>query len=261
MKEQRYTTQLQAGLGLIQETKVLLELWQPGMSTTALYQAALHSGLFPNVTARRLRNIVAECFAPRFLIPPDHPAEVLKTISSRIPQAQLIQLLFLFTARANQILADFVKEVFWIQYSSGQSQLGLEEARLFVTQANQKGKTAHPWSESTIQRVSGYLIGCCADFGLLETSRKRSRRILSFRLEPSIAAIVAYDLHFFGLGDNAIIAHPDWQLFGLQREDIREELKRLSLKGYLILQTAGDVNRIGWLFKNWEDLIHVVAES
>jgi hypothetical protein len=53
-----YTTQLQAGLGLVNETKTLLDLWSPGMSATQLHQVALESGRFPTVTARRLRNIV-----------------------------------------------------------------------------------------------------------------------------------------------------------------------------------------------------------
>ncbi len=33
----RYTTQLQAGLGLVPETKTLLELWTPGKSAAQLF--------------------------------------------------------------------------------------------------------------------------------------------------------------------------------------------------------------------------------
>ena len=73
-----YTTQLQAGLGLIPETRLLLSLWKPGMSSPALYQAVLKSGEFPNVSARRLRNIVRECFAPRYLVADGRPAQYLK---------------------------------------------------------------------------------------------------------------------------------------------------------------------------------------
>ena len=62
-----YTTQLQAGLGLVEETKLLLSLFEPGTSTSELYEKALSSGMFPLVSARRLRNIVAECFAPRYM--------------------------------------------------------------------------------------------------------------------------------------------------------------------------------------------------
>lgn len=46
-----YTTQLQAGLGLVNETKTLLELWSPGISANQLHQVALESGRFPTVTA------------------------------------------------------------------------------------------------------------------------------------------------------------------------------------------------------------------
>ena len=68
MTEERfYTTQLQAGLGLIEETRLLLDLYEPEMSTRDLFNKALESGLFPRVSARRLDNIVRECFAPRYL--------------------------------------------------------------------------------------------------------------------------------------------------------------------------------------------------
>lgn len=255
-----YTTKLQAGLGLIDETRILLDLWQPGMKAPKLFQAALDSGYFPNVSARRLRNIVSECFASRYLVSKDYPVAVLKKLENSLASTEFSQLLFLFTARANVILADFVKMVYWTRYSSGHDTISNEDARNFVIQANQQGKTIRPWSESTIRRVSAYLTRCCADFGMLENGRKGVRRIIPYRIEQKTITLLAYDLHFFGLGDNAVVANSDWGLFGLQKEDLRDELKRLALKGFFIIQTAGDFIRIGWNYKNWEELIHVIAE-
>ena len=82
MAEQMYTTQLGAGLGLIQETSVLLDLWEPNDTTSQLCDRALQSGQFPNVTARRLRNIVAECFAPRYMNPAGNVAGRLKQLKA-----------------------------------------------------------------------------------------------------------------------------------------------------------------------------------
>ena len=65
MSHQKYTTQLSAGLGLKEETKSLFELFEDGMTVQMMHERALNSGAFPNVTARRLRNIIAECFSPR----------------------------------------------------------------------------------------------------------------------------------------------------------------------------------------------------
>jgi hypothetical protein len=256
-----YTTQLQAGLGLVSETKTLLELWSPGMSANQLHQVALESGRFPTVTARRLRNIVIECFAPRYLVAGGAAAIHLKRLSSTISTADLTQLMFLFTSRANPILGDFVRQVYWGRYAGGYTHITNDDARVFVDRGIDDGKTVKRWSETTVRRVSAYLTGCCADYGMLERGLRSSRRILSFRISPVVAAYLAYELHFAGVGDNTLLTHEDWALFGLAREDVLEEIKRLSLKGLLIVQVAGDVIRISWKQQDMEALCDVISQS
>ena len=256
-----YSTQLQAGLGLVNETKTLFDLWSPGMSAAQLHQVALESGRFPTVTARRLRNIVVECFAPRYLVSGGAPAVHLKRLSSRLSTAELTQIMLVFTSRANPILGDFIRHVYWARYAGGYSQISNDDARAFVERGIDDGKTVKRWSESTVRRVSAYLTGCCADYGMLERGQKTSRPIIPFRVSPSVAAFLAYELHFSGVGDNALLTHEDWQLFGLAREDVLEEIKRLSLKGLLIVQAAGDVIRISWKQHDMEALCDVLTQS
>ncbi|MBR1240295.1 DUF1819 family protein [Bradyrhizobium sp. AUGA SZCCT0274] len=256
-----YTTQLQAGLGLVNETKALLELWSPGMSVSRLHQLALDSGRFPTVTARRLRNIIAECFAPRYLVLNGTPAQHLKQVLSAVTGSELAQLMLLFTSRANPILSDFIRDVYWAKYAGGYAEISNEDARTFVERAIDDGRTAKRWSESTVRRVSAYLTGCCADYGLLERGLRSSRRILPLRISHLASAYLAYDLHFAGIGDNALMTHPDWQLFGLAREDVLEEFKKLSLKGHLIIQAAGDVVRISWKQPSMEALCDVLSQG
>lgn len=257
----QYSTQLQAGLGLVTETKALLDLWAPGMSASQLYLVALESGRFPNVTARRLRNIVGECFAPRYLVAGGTPAAHLKRLAATFSIADLAQLLLVFTSRANPILGDFVRQVYWARYAGGYTHVTNDDARAFVERGIDDGKTIKRWSETTIRRVSAYLTGCCADYGMLERGLRSSRRILPFRISPSAAAYLAYELHFSGVGDNALLTHEDWELFGLAREDVLEEIKRLSLKGLLIVQAAGDVIRISWKQPDMEALCDVLAQG
>jgi hypothetical protein len=87
------------------------------------------------------------------------------------------------------------------------------------------------------------------------------RKILHYRIEPRTAAILAYDLHFAGSGDNAVTAEPLWALFGMERADVLDELRRLALKGLVIVQTAGEVSRIAWQCKDLEELRHVLAQG
>jgi Putative inner membrane protein (DUF1819) len=243
-------------------------MWQPAMDPASLYQAALHSGCFPNVSARRLRNIVVECFAPRYLVQHGLPAIHLKKLEHAFTFQELGQLLFLYTCRANLILADFVRLVYWDRYAAGHEVINNRDtnafnrgANAFVAQAVRDGKTQRPWSERMIKNVASYLTGCCADYGLLEKGPKSERKILPFRLESRVAAYLAYDLYCAGLGDNSVIGHEDWALFGLDRNDVRDEFKRLSLQGYLIVQSAGEVTRISWHYTSMEELTDVIAQS
>lgn len=244
---------------MVDETRVLFELWTPGVGSVDLYQAALESGQFPAMSARRLQNLVTECFSPRFLSQEGRPAGFLKALLPVLSGRDLEQLLMVYTCRANAILANFIRGVYWPAYSSGREFLTNQDAREFVVRANQQGFTTKPWSESTIRRVSGYLTGTCADFGLLERGAKSSRKVLSCHIEPKAAIALAYDLHFSGIGDNTIIGHNDWALFGLERADVIAELRRLSLKRVFLVQTAGDVVRIGWLCKNEKELSSAIA--
>lgn len=259
--EQRYTTQLQAGLGLVEETKSLLCLWQPGMTPNQLYRTALESGRFPVVTARRLRNIVVECFAPRYLAAAGVPAVHLKRLIGSITSADFAQLLLLFTSRANLILGDFVRQVYWARYAGGYKKITNDDARTFIERSIDDGKMTKRWSESSVRRVSAYLTGCCADYGMLERGSRSSRNILPLHISTCVVAYLAHELHFSRLGDNALLSHEDWQLFGLSREDVLEEIKRLSLKGLLIVQAAGDVIRISWKQPDMEALCDVLAQG
>lgn len=254
-----YTTQLQAGLGLVEETRLLLSLYEKNLTSSQLYEKALSSGFFPQVSARRLRNIVVECFFPRYI--KTESAQYLKRLVPNLQSSTINQLFLLHTAFANEILLDFIREVYWERYSGGFDAISTDDAKNFVLHAVRDGMTQKTWSDTTIKRVSSYLLGCCADYGLLSSRRGSKRHIQPVRIQEITALYLAYDLHFKGLGDNAVISHAAWSLFGLESADVREELKRLAKNGWIIVQSAGDVTRISWQFKTMEEVVNVVTQG
>lgn len=257
----KYTTQLQAGLGLVPETLKLLAAWEPGMGGQDLFKVALASGDFPVVTARRLRNVVTEAFRPRYLTEDGAPAKILKSVSGSLSKEDLRLLCFLFTCRANPILADFVRQVYWPRYSAGGTSVTKADSLQFVSSAVSDGRTTSRWSNTTVTRVASYLLGACVDFGLLGVMKTGARPILTFRITSKVASILAYDLHFRGLGDNAILRSPDWGLFGLEPDDVLGELKRLSLRGELIVQSAGALTQVAWKHSSMEELVDGIAKG
>lgn len=257
--EQFYTTQLAAGLGLVNETKLLLSLYENGMTVSQLFELSLQSGLFPLISARRLRNIIAECFSPRYL--KTDTAALLKQLEPVCSANAFLQILLIHTAAANKILSDFIAEVYWPKYIGGYNTVALDDAKDFVVNAVREAKTQKPWSDSTIKKVSSYLIGCCADYGLLASGRSTNRSIQPMRLQQSTALYLAHLLHFSGLGDNAVIHHDSWKLFGLEPHDVRDEFKKLAKHNWMIVQSAADVTRISWQLKTMDEVVNVITEA
>src|SRR5699024_1853281 len=159
-----YDTNLAMGLGLIDETRVLLDAWAPPMSAEQLYQSVRETGELSQVSARRLRNIVVRCFSKRYLASKDQPASTLKRLITWLTSAQAAQLLFLYTCRANPVLADFVREVYWSGHESAAGYVTRAQAEAFIQRAIDDNKTPSRWADGQIKRMGRYLTGCCTDF-------------------------------------------------------------------------------------------------
>lgn len=261
MAEDFYTTQLGAGLGMIKETLNLLEIWEPNENAARLSEKAVSNGIFSRATARRTRNIVAEMFAPRFLIKNGEPARQLQFLIRRgFPAESISQLLFLHTARAQAIFRGFLIEVYWPKYNAAASGITLEEAERFVYRALDSGRMEKRWADSVVKKNASYLLGCCADFDLLSKSRTHSRAIQRFSIETPVAAYLAYDLHFSGLADSGVIQSPDWMLFGCEFTDVLGVMKGLMLAGHLLVQSSGELVQISWKYRNMEECLDALVK-
>ena len=256
-----YTTQLGAGLGMIKETLDLLRIWEPGENAARLAEKAVSTGLFSRATARRTRNIVAEMFAPRFLIENGGPAQRLQFLTqNRFPNEAVSQLLFLYTARAQAIFRGFLNDVYWPKYSAGASCITLDEAERFVFRALDSGHMEKRWADSVVKKNSSYLLGCCADFELLSKSRSQDRTIQRFSIQPNVAAYLAYDLHFSGMSDSALIQSPDWMLFGYEFTDVLGLMKNLMSNGHLLVQSSGELVQISWKHRSMEECLNALIK-
>ena len=255
----QYTCNLTQGLGLIDETLSILELWEPGMGAVKLYEKVLSSGLFSTMTARRVKNIVVDVVRTRYLVDNGKPAMLIKAMAGRFNKRAVSQIMYVYTCQVNRILFDFITDVYWSAFAACRDSVTGDMALQFVRRAVAEGKTTCRWSDSVIRRNAAYLIGACSDFGLLEKSRKTEKKICSLIIDADAALIIAHELHFSGLGDNAIVSNEIWSLFGLDRSDVIDTLKRISVRGALIVQQAGEVLSIGWKYKNMEELVNGIA--
>lgn len=255
--DRTYTAALIKGQGLVPETSTLLAQWQPGVPVATLASEARDGGLLGRSTEARTRDIVA-AFARRYLVDGARPARVLRRLSGTRPEVAR-QLMFLYTARAYPVLHDAVTEVYWPRYGAGAVQIGLADILALIRDGEARGAIDPPWSETTRRRVASNVLGTLADFGLLAGSSSARRDVRPYRLLPETALVLAYEVHADGFSDSSVLEHPDWALFGLDRDGVAQHLVRLGDDGHLIAQYAGDLLRVSWTHDSLDSALDAIA--
>jgi len=261
MANRKYTTELSKGQGMIPETLVLFDLWKPSMSVAELKSIAVREGAIDRATALRVQDIVGRVFAARFLRNNANPAMYIKKLLGQgVPANRLNQIFFIYTTRAHDVLHDFITEMYWGKYAAGATSITRPDALEFLNRAANNGIIFPRWSETMMLRVARYLTGCLTDFQLAGNDHAGKREIIPFKVQPLTTVFLAHDIHFAGFSDNALIAHPDWRLFGLEPMDVRYELERSS-SGHFITQFSGDLLRISWKHNTMEDALIGLAAA
>lgn len=259
-QKRQYTMNLKKGQALIRETIILLQLWEPGMTSLQLTDAAVKNGVLGKATAIRVKDIVSRLFYKRYVIDNDEPAKYLKYLSSiQWPIEELSRLFFLYSARADMALYDFITEVYWPKYHAGLEEIKRMDSLVFLKEAAQKGYMKNQWSDYSIDSTASVILGCLTGFKLLGTEKTGRRKILPYNISKNTVNYMAHEMHFSGFSDNTIMQHPDWGLFGLKPYSVLEELKRVSFGGHFIVQFSGELLKINWKYKNMEEFLHAIT--
>jgi len=253
-----YTTELSKGQGALTETLTLLEYWDPGVSVDTLTERVMKEGGLGRSTAVRTRDLITRVFARRYLADDGRPAYVLKSLKDKVSLSTLKQFMLVYTARQHDILHDFITDVYWPKYGAGAEEIRRDDARAFIEEAHAMGVIDPAWSETMVVRVSRYVLGTLADFGLLEEGRQSTRQIESFHIDRPLVGYLAHEIHFDGYSDNSILEHPDWGLFGLMQEDIVRHLQQAAYDGHFMVQYSGELLRISWHYDSLDEYLDAI---
>lgn len=258
----RYTTAISKGAGMIVDMRCLAQAWRPGEDVDSFAKRVQEENILATYTAYRARDIVRRGFAPRFMRPTDRAARLLKLIlDNRLPQKTFLEVMFLFSCRADKLLYDYTTEVYWRTANRGRTVLSIEEGMSFLSEAIADGRIPEAWSETVQVKISRGLLGMLRDVGLVRDRGRatREKEIVSYRLSDESAAVMAYELHGAGFSDSAVCEHPDWRLFGLTRDLLVDRLEAIGEQRGLLVQRGGSVVRITWCAGSTEELFHVLA--
>lgn len=256
----QYTTNLSKAQGMVPETLELLELWEPGMSVSELKARVRATGALGKATQTRVDDVVGRAFAQRYLAHGGKPAQWLRRLLlAGASRALLRQLALIYTARANLILHDFMREVFWLKYASPAGEVTKQDTRDFIERAVSRGAIETRWSDSMVERVTRYLLGTLVDFGLISENRFGQRQVLPVVIASETVVFLAYELHFDGTADEGLIGHRDWALLGLRPADVVAAMEKAATQGHLFIQHSGALIRIEWKYRSMEEMLDAIA--
>lgn len=260
-RERTYNTNLSKAQGIIPETLELLAVWQPGMTAVELKSRVRETGALGKATQTRINDVVSRGFAQRYVNGSGEPARFLQPLARDIAfRGPLKQLLFLYTARNQRVLHDFVREVYWRKAASTNTQITKEETRAFLEHAKAEGRTTTEWSSAMTERVTRYLLGTLQDFEWIGANRAGQRKLRPPTMLPETILFLAYDLRFAGLDGADLVRHKDWELFGVPPAQVTGALEGLATHGHIQVQNAGPILRIEWVYQDMQSVIDAITQ-
>lgn len=243
-----YNTNLAKGTGLINETLTLIEFYKHGESKSDFLKRCTAANVLDKSTERRTKDIIKQVFFDRYWRGDKNLILRLKIMrQSGLSLEALKSLIYIYTAKANTVLFDFVKEII---ESNKNRRITVSDSRQFILNSISLN-LAPSWSDSMINRVSSYLISCLRDFDLLNSE---GYLILGFP-DQRVINYMVHELHFEGQSDYDIIQDDIWQLLGLNEEQVIKEVEKLSFRGVIMFQYSGEILKIGWNHQSMEEFI------
>jgi hypothetical protein len=258
----RYTARAIKATALVEETKALLRAWKPGESTAGLRRRARERALLGKATASRSDDVVAHAFNQRFLSGPVPAAPHLqRLLELRGPGRWFSDLCLLYAARADVVLREAITIFAADRRASGRSYVDTASLVHFLEDQEKRGRMEKPWSMSVKESVAQHVLRQLTDFGLAERPRRGVRELRRF--DPTGIAVVwlAYDLHFHSLSDPRVVAHPDWRVWILEPERVRDRMSGLARPAIWEFQAAGSVVQISWACANMKEVVDVLARN
>ena len=246
-----YTYGLGKGCALIEETIALLSLCDAETTKESLAQYVHETNFLSKCTEKRSLDIINQVFYPRFMKHNPKVALWLRSIREKgLMLSQFKQLIFLYIARENAIVYDYITKNLNELRSCGAVKLPQNDILTFVENIVEAGLAN--WGESAKKRNAGYIKSVLMDLELINSRND----ILPFEISSFTVLYLMHELHFWGLSDAAIWNHEDWQLFGLDKYTTLEHILQNNIKGGYIAQSTGDLITISWNFNSMEEFIN-----
>jgi hypothetical protein len=160
-----------------------------------------------------------------------------KTVISGSQSPEFLSLAYLYYALTDKITYDFVNEVIWSKWQSGNVAVSADDFIYFLEEKSSNSIKVSHWSTLTRKRLASNTLAALRDFGLLKG------RITKQIQRPPVADETIYHLLAIlwaeGKRGNAILQALDWHIFLWKDADVANALNQLAQKQWIRFERSG----------------------
>lgn len=235
-----YTTNIQKGGALLDDARLMVEAWDPALSTEANLHAVRDGGRLVKGTRSRAADVVLRVLKPRLVDPGPFVIEALQKVQS--DPAAFADIVYFEAMRDDELLRDFATGPLYAHYLAGRSHLTVEDALGWLEGLAEP--RARAWSETVRLKVARGLLAALRDFGVLEGAVKKRFRAPSMT-NPGFA-YAAWRLTREAGTDRVVFATELWHAWLLDARRVEELVVQLDRSGVWTYSAAGSATRIDW---------------
>lgn len=252
----RYSSKIIKAGALLSDTKVLLATWDEDADVQENLERARAGNVFGKASRSRVEDILA-IFRQRYLGEPDLRGALVTLARSSLASEALDRVLYFQAAAADPLLRDFVGEVVFEWASLPDPEVRLLEARRWLREQVEAGRTEREWSEGVQTRVVQGLLSTLRDFGVLEGRVKK--RVAYPYLPVEAFAFTALQLWLGGASGGQILNSPAWRVFLIPEAAVERFFLEAHQEGLLEYQAAGSVVRADFPAQSLEGYARVLT--
>ena len=259
-KNKKYTSNLLKGGGAIQDTKTLLSYWKDDKTQEELIQNIVSENILGKKSRNRILDVLKCTFIPRYIegYPEKHWIYLKKMVENEVRNSIFNPILYFYTALNEPLIKDFVSEVLIKNYRRGILEVNSNMIEIFIKNGINNKTIPVSWSDKVVNRVAAGLYAALAEFNILEGKAKRK---ISTSLIPLQSFFyIAFFIHKEGKSSKKILNNEYWKLFLLNDVEIDHLLMDAHQEKYLIYEKLGDIKRINFFEKTFEEVIDVIIK-
>lgn len=252
----RYRARINRGGALIADTKQFLAGWDDALDLDGNVRRAVQENTLSK-GSREQAQAVMHAIRPRYFADPDVCRGLVMLARAPGFGERLDPLLFYLAAKADPLLADSVVEYIQPRFASGFAEVTTGDMWQQLREWIAEGRMHVAWNDETSERVAHGILSTLRDFGLLSGTKRK--RITPPFLPNETFALLAFLIHRDARAGERTVTHPDWRLFFLDRAGVERFLVEAHQLHYLTYAAAGNVIRIDFPGRTFEEEADVVV--